>query len=69
MSIIEKIKDFVSELTDGEKKFILALNVVFLILFYFIGIPGGKGILTYVIGFIVVELFYLVAVYFVKTKF
>jgi len=51
--------------TSKEKKIVGIGYAVFLLLFYFIGIPRAKfG--TYVLGFIVVSAFYAALVYFVK---
>jgi 4-amino-4-deoxy-L-arabinose transferase-like glycosyltransferase len=41
---------------------------LFLILFYFIGIPGHKGFLDYALGFLAVTAFFALGVWFVKTK-
>ena len=40
--------------------------VLFLLLFFFIGIPGGKSFWTYAGGFLVVTAFYAFGVWFVK---
>lgn len=73
--MIDKIKDFISDIkwewdrmSKSGKITLAVINGIFLLLFFFIGIPGGKGILTYVIGFIVLELFFIVLAFFVKTK-
>ncbi len=55
--------------TAKEKRTIGILYAVFLILFYFIGIPGHKGFLDYALGFVAVSAFYAAGVWFVKKFF
>ena len=73
--MIQKIKDFLANVKwewnnlSGKGKIVLGIaNAVFLMLFYFIGIPGHKSIFTYVIGFLVIEAVFIALAYFVKTK-
>lgn len=55
--------------TDKEKKIVGIAYAVFMILFYFIGIPAHKGFLTYVVGFLVVSAVFAGFVWFVKKFF
>lgn len=55
--------------TAKEKRTIGILYAVFLILFYFIGIPAHKSFWTYVIGFLAVTAVYAIFVWFSKKFF
>ena len=59
-------KDCYESMTRTQKIVAGVGNIVFLFLFYFLGIPK-VGFFTLLFGFVVVELFYLVLVYFIKT--
>ena len=60
------IMDFWEDLTNKERIILGVLNVVYLLLFFFIGIPKA-GILEYFIGFILVEALFLFVSYKIKT--
>ena len=61
------MKEFVEFIKENKVAVGIA-NVIFLVLFYFVNIPKAS-FLTYVIGFLVVEAFFLAMVYFVKRVF
>jgi hypothetical protein len=52
--------------TAKEKIAVAVGYVLFMILFYFIGIPGHRSFLGYAVPFLVVSAFYAFGVYFVK---
>jgi len=66
VKIYQNVVDCYEGMTNRERTFALVGNIVFLFLFYFLGIPK-VGFFTLLFGFIVVELFYIVLVYFIET--
>jgi len=69
--IIAKIKDFFASIVDTyeamtkkERLILWIVNGVYLLLFYFIGIPRAS-LLTYIIGLIVVEAIFIFIAYMV----
>ena len=73
--MIEKLKDIFAalkwefdNLTGRQKGILYAAYAVFMLLFYFIGLPGHKGLLTYLAGFVVLTLLFVAFAYFLWVK-